>query len=153
MDPVDDAGELRPARRHESGPAGAEVTTECITGIAHMPVFDEEAREMAAADRGRWTGVARSTWQAAGDAQCIELSCDACGAFATRMPDRRQSVGKSGGVRIDVQANDMYGVIIPHGRDFDPGNQPDAECGRHRRGFGKAAGFVVIGQREQVHAS
>lgn len=153
MDPIDGASELRPARRYEGAPPGTEVTAECIAGIAHMSLFHQEAGEMAAADCGGWAGMTRGARQAAGNAQSVELRCDACGTFATRAADRRQSVGKLGGMRIDVQADDMHGLVIPHGRYFDPGNQSDPEYRRRNCGFGKAAGFVMVCQREQAYAS
>ena len=152
MDPVNYQGQLRPGGWYVTGTTGTEVTTERVAGVAHVLLFHQEAGEMAATDRRTISGMAHGTRQAAGYAHAIEPGCDENRTFATRAPDGRQSVHKLGRLGVDVEADYVDRLTVPRGRDLDSGNQCHVELGGRPRRLGKAAGFVVVRQREQVYA-
>ena len=153
VDPVDCLSKVRPGGRHIADPAGAKIAAECITRIAYVLLFHQEAGEMAASDRGRISGMARGARQAAGYAGGIELGCDPYRTLAARAADRGQPVRQFRRMRIDVQTDYMDGLPVPAGRDLDTGNQPDIETGGGLHRLDETAGFVVISQCEQAYAS
>jgi len=108
---------------------------------------------MAAADRRRASCESRGSLQAAGNACGVELGRYSYGTFAARMADRVQSAGEFRRAHIDVQADDVDGLAVPHSGDLDARNHQNIEFRRGILRLRDTAGVIVIGQREKVYAS
>ena len=152
MNPFDRLRQRRPRMLHVAGLAGREETLEGVLGFLHVARLDQEAREMRARDQPFAGDIAPCALVRAGDARLRERLRHPAGARVATAANFRQPVTQHRIVRIDLQRDHVNRVAFPAHRQFRAGHERDARIPRRHTGFRQSGGFVVIGERQEVHA-
>ena len=144
--------ERRPAAGHVPGLAARQEMLERVLEVARMSLLHQEAREVRAR-KNRAVRVARAPFQGAEDALPCEPPVDLLRAPVAELAQPGEPLLQRRQRRVDVEADDVHGLVLPGDGHLHAGDQRHAERAGLRRRLGQAVGHVVVGERQHRHAA
>ncbi len=153
VNPDDGVGERRPRMRDVAGIAARQVPLEDVLRLARIACFDEVAREVRPRDEPLARHVLHRAFVRAFDAGRREGLADPAGAGRSSDPNGVEPFGQHRMGRIDSQRDDVQRAVVPAHRKLGSADELDSRVSRSGSRFGKAAHFVMIGQRKDVDAA
>ena len=151
--PSDCLRERCPLMRHVARFATDQVAPKAIPGVASMSGLDQKPGKMGAADEARAGAEPHRAGVRIGDAGRAKLFTHALRAMRAAGPYGLETLAQGGAVGVDAERHDVQRDVTPAYRELGAVDEAHSRFLRGRARFAKAAGLIVIGQRQHVDAA